>query len=514
MKSSRSRRYLLAAAVTAIFFLIGIYSESSVFTKILISAVAIAIAALHTETREGGMLSRLMYRYGVPAGQSHVVVIALSVSMVFVWLMLTHLIYTPFLCLFFVPIILAASRAGFRLCLTTGIFLFVALNMFFAFDPNGSERAFTFGLTFTFFFMLLSLVAGSLMSRLRRATIDLEALYETGKAIGASLRLEEILGMVVNIVYIDMAVEFCLIFLKDDATDTLMIAASRGIENEEALKSRMRIGEGVPGWVVKYAQPMKVDNLDSRQLDFLCPGIKSVIAAPLIIGGNPVGVLVAGKGETRFFGNEELEFLEALAGQTANAIRNANMYRETEQFAIRDGLTGSYNYRYFENHFAEQMLKASREDGGVVSLIMVDIDHFKKVNDTYGHPVGDKVLKSLARLLERNTRETDLVARYGGEEFVIVLPGARYEDAFRIATKLRQTVERASFLARERDITSLKITISLGAATYPTNASNGRELLEQADKALYLAKELRNTACSPLECEGPKVYAAKSRTKP
>lgn len=511
MRSTVSQRQALIAAVATLFLIIGLIYAPSAPAAFTIGVITIATAAIHTMiAREGGPLSRVLYHYGISPGQTDVIIAALSATIIISWLMLTNLLYSAFLGMLFVPVIIAAMRGGLRLSFGIGASLFVALGLFFAFDPRGSEQEFAYGLSFLIVILIAALVVGALANRLRRAAMDLSALYETGKAISASLELEEILDMVTNIIYIDMAVDLCAIFMIDETTDTLKVEAGRGLVGDDAYKARVRIGEGVPGWVVKHSQPLRIAEIDPRQLAFLSFGIRSVIAAPLLVGGNPIGVLLVGKDKVDYFGQEEMEFLEALAGQTANAVRNAQVFKETEQFAIRDGLTGSYNYRYFAQHLADQAAEAVKNETAL-SLIMIDIDHFKKINDNYGHLVGDKVLKSLARLLERNTRETDLVARYGGEEFVIVLPGAKYEDAFRIAVKLRDSVERASFLARERESSSLKITVSLGVATYPTLAASEHDLVNQADQSLYAAKETRNTVCSPLECEESSVQISKEQ---
>lgn len=506
MALSRKNLIFIATAVSAPFLAIGLTSVTSFSAASALIILTAALAWLMVETTVGRWSSQSLSLHQIaPKRADTWAIIAMSIFL-WLWLVVADLTYTGLIVILAIPVLHASVRGGLRLSLRAALILATMLILFFAVDPNGSREEFVFGFSFSIALIPVAVIAGNAADRLRRAATDLSALYETGRAIGASLRLNEILEMVVNIIYIDTAADLCVIFLKDDATDTLKIEAGRGFESEDAEKAHLRLGEGAVGWVAKYGQSLNIEEFDPAEIDYLASGIHSVISAPMIIDGASVGAVLVGKKQIHAFAAQELEWLDALAGLTANAIRNARAYSQTEEFAIRDGLTGSYNYRYFSGHLSERMIKALSENDSL-SLIMIDIDHFKKVNDSYGHLVGDKILMSLARLLERNTRETDIVSRYGGEEFAIILPGARYEDAFKVAAKLRQIVEQAGFLARERETSALKITISLGVATFPTNAASEIDLIDQADRSLYKAKTWRNAVCSPLECESPHIYA-------
>lgn len=157
---------------------------------------------------------------------------------------------------------------------------------------------------------------------------------------------------------------------------------------------------------------------------------------------------------------------------------------ELEEKASKDGLTGLYNRRYLDQVLPDEIASAE-QDSSSVGIIMTDVDHFKKVNDTYGHHAGDVVLRAVANLLKQNVRTTDIVCRYGGEEFVIILPGANIPALKRSAEEIRQQLEATIIETEGQEI---RCTLSLGLACYPKHGSNSIEILQHADQALYIAK--------------------------
>jgi len=161
------------------------------------------------------------------------------------------------------------------------------------------------------------------------------------------------------------------------------------------------------------------------------------------------------------------------------------LYERQVQLATTDGMTGLYNHRYFQEALGREISR-SRRYGAPVSLIYMDIDHFKKFNDTYGHQIGDEVLKLVAATIKRNLRDSDVPCRYGGEELVAILPDTDQDGAFIAAEKIRKAIESLKFPINE---TIVRITISAGVSTYPLNADKKESLIEAADEALYFAKE-------------------------
>ena len=161
-------------------------------------------------------------------------------------------------------------------------------------------------------------------------------------------------------------------------------------------------------------------------------------------------------------------------------------FEQQYKLATTDGLTELYNHRYFQEQMS-MLIENSKRYGTEFSLIILDIDFFKKFNDTFGHQAGDAVLRQVAQLLKRNVRATDIVCRYGGEEMSIILPNTNADDAFYNANRIRQAVEERAFQLNATETGN--VTISVGVATFPEHAENAQDLIEYADKGLYWAKE-------------------------
>ena len=216
--------------------------------------------------------------------------------------------------------------------------------------------------------------------------------------------------------------------------------------------------------------------------------LKKFAAAPLLADREAIGVIVVdSSSRKRRIGPERLTMLEMFANQAALAINNGLIFQNVLDRAQRDSLTRLYNHGHFQDALRNEIERASRYDNPV-SLIMLDIDHFKKFNDTYGHQTGDMVLKQTALLLSALVRVTDLPARYGGEEFALLLPQTEYEQALELAERLRVGVERKIVVTGPKG-QKIGVTSSFGVSTFPRHADNAHELVMCADAALYLAKE-------------------------
>jgi len=222
-------------------------------------------------------------------------------------------------------------------------------------------------------------------------------------------------------------------------------------------------------------------------------GVESLLVLPLVVREEPIGTLIVAAKRPSAFGASARETLQALANQLAVAIANARAVRQLEEMATTDGLTGCLNKRAFLDQI-EQKLLAAQRFGRKLSVIVVDLDHFKGVNDTYGHAVGDRVLQELGRVLKRVKRETDLVARFGGEEFCVLCEETDARGARLLAERVREELENTGLVT---ELGPLKVTASLGVATFPDHASTAADLFVQGDKALYEAKNHgRNRVCA------------------
>jgi diguanylate cyclase (GGDEF)-like protein/putative nucleotidyltransferase with HDIG domain len=213
----------------------------------------------------------------------------------------------------------------------------------------------------------------------------------------------------------------------------------------------------------------------------------SVFYAPITYQEKLLGILGGHKCETQAQWSQHYEtFFGQIADQLAIGVTNARLYKRVERQATTDGLTNLFNHRTGQEKLAEQMRLAERYQRNL-AVVMMDIDHFKSINDTYGHPVGDTVLKSVARIIRRDCRDVDIPVRYGGEEFLLVLPEVNQEGAVVVAERLRKTLQREVII---HDEVQLSVTASIGVAAYPEDGEGQHHLLELADKALYMSKRM------------------------
>ncbi len=207
---------------------------------------------------------------------------------------------------------------------------------------------------------------------------------------------------------------------------------------------------------------------------------------PVRAGGEAIGALVCGTRRRRALEGDAVRMLKVIALQAGEAFLRARQFAQTERMATTAGLTGLLNHRTFQSKFDEEIARAARA-GRKVALILTDIDHFKSINDTYGHATGDAVLRGVAKLLQRCARSTDIVARYGGEEFAIVLPETDMEGGKIIAERIRNAVMNHEF---QTDLGPLKCTLSLGIAAYPDVSEVKHEIFEKTDQCLYHCKRM------------------------
>jgi diguanylate cyclase (GGDEF)-like protein len=208
---------------------------------------------------------------------------------------------------------------------------------------------------------------------------------------------------------------------------------------------------------------------------------------PLVIDNAVTGYLVASGIEEK-----DKEKFHILSQQFLVGIRRAILYQKVQELTITDGLTQIFNRRYFLERFNEEFNR-SKKFKYRVSFLIVDIDHFKNINDNYGHLVGDAILREITKILKENIRQIDFAGRYGGEELAVVLTETDKDQARVAAERIRQAIESRRFTVYDED---LKVTISIGISTFPVDTSDSQALIDNADQALYKAKETgRNRVC-------------------
>jgi diguanylate cyclase (GGDEF)-like protein len=241
--------------------------------------------------------------------------------------------------------------------------------------------------------------------------------------------------------------------------------------------------------VERPEQVLELDLVDDRGRPLAAArraGLERAVAVPMCLGAEIVGVLVIHMKEPRPLERSELRVLQTLANQAVIAIENAAAYEHTKHLATTDSVTGIANHREFEAHLDRELLRA-RKTKEPLALIMCDVDHFKEINDSVGHPAGDKVLRHLtSQILVPAVRPKDLVARYGGDEFVLVLRGADTRAAVAVAERIRATVASQAVMLDGKAVSNL--SLSLGIAVFPRDGDSREALVQAADQALYVAK--------------------------
>jgi len=318
---------------------------------------------------------------------------------------------------------------------------------------------------------------------------NLSLLYSIGKAMNYISDLKNLLQYILSQAIEITSAEKGSIMLYNLETDRLNIRVLAGLEdtkyqekvnNNEIRCRSFKPGEGIAGRVFMTSQPMIVNNI--REDDLFIKSetsyVRSIACIPMVVYSDVVGVInVTNKKDGKEFTEEDVEMLKAVADQAAVAVNKAQLW----DMAVTDSLTGLYVRRYFMVKLQEEIHRAERYNKPL-SVVMVDLDRFKKINDTYGHDAGDRALKTISQFFQKNIRDIDAIGRYGGEEFVMLIPDADKEAAFCLAERLRKELAKVKL----EDLPP--ITISLGIATYPSDGTDIDELIKKADAAMYEAK--------------------------
>jgi diguanylate cyclase (GGDEF)-like protein len=273
----------------------------------------------------------------------------------------------------------------------------------------------------------------------------------------------------------------------DEATRELVCIYSRDLNAELNEQFRISIDSGLAGWVVRHDEAQLVNDMAADPRGVHIPGTgedvpQASIVVPLRVRGKVTGVLTLDRFEGRTFATSDLEPVKLFANLAGIAIQNARTYEEMERQAISDGLTGIHNYRHFHESLKAEVSRAGRYDEHFC-LLMMDLDHFKAVNDTIGHQKGDDVLRAVSGVLRSCSRESDYLARYGGEEFAMILPLTTLAEAKTLAERIRASVSML-----DPGHPDLHVTMSIGISSYPESAQDSDGVLGAADAALLRAK--------------------------
>ncbi|MGM0501394.1 MAG: sensor domain-containing diguanylate cyclase [Bacillota bacterium] len=336
-----------------------------------------------------------------------------------------------------------------------------------------------------------------IFQKMERNVAGLSILQRTSSTINSTLKLEEVFNLTVDVIMGTMGVSMAGLFLLDENKNNLELVASTGLPNNENKDKLIEKTKELSWSVIKQNKTVIEDEIPIEHTELDLFNMKSGMIIPLTIRGEVIGTVAAGQvAFKRNFTEADKRFVTTLANQIAIAIENARMYNQMEELATKDGLTKLYNHSHFQEILSKEIEKAKRYHRKL-SLLMMDIDNFKDFNDTYGHQVGDEVLKNLASLLKEQMRKSDTVARYGGEEFAVILPETEIEGAVKIGQRLNKEIK--NMVINYEDLT-LKVTVSIGASTYHQDKSQ-KDLINDSDEALYRAKDSgKDQTCSKEFC--------------
>ncbi len=328
----------------------------------------------------------------------------------------------------------------------------------------------------------------SLSTTARRLAI----LTDVVKTANSILEPRKVIELVVEKIRQLIPSEAWSLLMVDEEKQELVFEAALGAKGKEAAALRPKIGEGVAGWVAESGKPAIVNDA-SRDPRF-SPSVdaktsfetRSILCAPLVSRGRTIGVLEILNKKGGSFTKRDLELVLTLVEPCAIAIENAILFQRTEQLTITDDLTRLFNSRYL-NLYLGREIKRCKRHGIPLSVIFLDLDGFKSINDQYGHLAGSGTLTEVGGILALGVRESDILARYGGDEFVVVLPETPSSGALVIAERLRRAIEEHRFL--EPQGIAARISASFGISTYPDHALSPEGLIQKADQAMYRVKE-------------------------
>jgi len=322
--------------------------------------------------------------------------------------------------------------------------------------------------------------------------IPLEAFHEVGKALTSTLKLPEVLNIIADTMSAIARCEAWSLLLMDEEHQDLRFEIATGEQGPLVKQFRLKLGEGIAGWVAGEGEALIVEDVrtDPRFAAHVdsTTGFttRAILCVPLKSKGKVLGVIeLVNKLGGGTFDGRDLKVVSILADYASIAIENARLYQRAEELVVTDDVTGIHNSRYF-HQILERELHRARRYHRPLSLLFIDLDAFKAVNDTHGHQTGSRVLREVAWVLKTAIRSVDLIARYGGDEFIVVLPDTDGPTAALLGERLRATVARTEFLTPEGP--ALRLTASFGVAAYPEHAKTKEELVRMADEAMYHAK--------------------------
>src|SRR5437868_14518813 len=325
----------------------------------------------------------------------------------------------------------------------------------------------------------------------RRHIPELNVFHDVAKALTSTLNLDSVLQTIMEKMAEYFKPDTWSLLMVDEVTDELYFAIAVGDAAESLKVLLLRVCEGISGWVAKHGESLIVpdvytDPRFAKRIDEMTKWqTRSVVCVPLRAKHRTLGVIQLINCVLDNFGDTEMFFLQALCDYAAIAIDNARAVEKIQELTITDDCTGLYNARHLYKTLESEVYRSARF-GHEFSVIFIDLDHFKHVNDTHGHLVGSKLLAEIGYFIKSQLRLIDFAFRYGGDEFVILLPQTSKEAALIVARRLLEVMRLSEFMAAEG--LKLNVRCSMGLATYPEDAKSAHEIIRQADEMMYSVK--------------------------
>jgi diguanylate cyclase (GGDEF)-like protein/putative nucleotidyltransferase with HDIG domain len=321
---------------------------------------------------------------------------------------------------------------------------------------------------------------------------EIYALYEIAQAMGSSLGVSDTMALISSKLSNIVPFSCCALFLYSDETETLRCRFATGVESETIQQLTIRNGHGLTGWVARNRRPL-VNARPSTDLEAAgFPAdrtvLHSALVCPLLFNERFIGTISVYHTEPSVYTDDHRRLLDRISEQAAAVIYNSMVFEQTQEDSLTDPLTALPNTRFMFMHLTRELARAERLKSEV-SLLVMDLDNFKEINDTYGHHVGDRALRDVASVLRTGIRPYDICVRYAGDEFIVVLSGCGGEEAERKRLELQRGVDSLQFEARPGKV--LPLAISVGAAVFPHDGDSYETLLATADSRMYRDKTRR-----------------------
>jgi len=323
---------------------------------------------------------------------------------------------------------------------------------------------------------------------------EIYALYQIAQTMGTSLGVHETMAVIASKLTELVPFSACALFLYTESTETLHCRFATGIDGELFEGIEVRSGQGLAGWVARNRRPL----VNARPAADLEAGgssqetrLQSALVCPLIVGERFIGTLSVYHADPSFYTDDHRRFLDRVCEQAAAVIHNSTVFEQTQEDSLTDPMTGLPNTRFMFLHLSRELARAERLNAEV-SLLVLDLDDFKGINDTFGHHIGDRALREAATALRAAIRPYDICVRYAGDEFIVVLSGCGREEAERKRLELQQAVDNVELEVRP-DL-RIPMMISSGAAVFPHDGNGYEALLAKADSRMYRDKSQRKTA--------------------